>query len=99
MLLTRNDVLLEVNRNRALCFNCPQIFHFSRVQLRNELSRKGLSSFLCVGLAAELHLLRTTWTLPKLYGSWAELPGSTAQRREWDPNPRKGTAYFNVKQT
>lgn len=51
-----------------------------------------------MGLVAE-HSLRTMWTLPKLYGSRAELPGSTAQRREWDPNPRKGTAYFNVKQT
>lgn len=51
------------------------------------------------GLTAELHLPRATWMLPKPYGSWAELPGSTAQRREWDPNPKKRTAYFNVKQT
>lgn len=90
---------VTVNWNWALWFSCYKFFNFSWVQHGKELSQKGLFFFsLCMGLVAE-HSLRTTWTLPKLYGSWAELPGSTAQRREWDPNPRQGTADFNVKQT
>lgn len=79
-----------------------QLLQFFFISVESSMERnfpKKASFFsLCMGLVAE-HSLRTTWTLPKLYGSWAELPGSTAQRREWDPNPRKGTVDFNVKQT
>lgn len=77
----------------------PKFFISVEFKFKMNFPKKASVPSCIWGLAAELHLLRTTWMLPKPYGSWAELPGSTAQRREWDPNPRKCTAYFNVKQT
>lgn len=95
-LLEWDRVLPGVNCQR---WTAPQFFILVQFDIKMHFPEKASVLSCAWGLVAELHLLRTTWTLPKLYGSWAKLPGSTAQRREWDPNPRKRTAYFNVKQT